>query len=776
MKKTAVLLALILLVGAGLRASYLREIVHAPDFASPLADPAFHDYWARALVGGDWTPPAGENDPRIREVPFQRPPGYPYFLAAVYAMTGGSHVGARVAQMALGLANCLLAFLLGRALFSRSVGLVGAALCATYWIFPYYEGELHAPVLIATLNLAALLALVLWTQRPAKVRALLLGLIVGAGALIQANALLFAPLGAAWIAWDGRRLVSASPFSPFKHALVFLLGVTLAIAPATVRNWVVTDPHDFVPLASNGAINLYIGNNDIADGVSVKIPNLQELAWMNAWSWFSYDRIVAGVSLHEGRPLKYSEASRYFTNRALEFIRENPGKFLQLCVKRAALFWGPDEVSNNKAVQIDKDKSGTLSRLPAFPWFFSLALVGAGALVLEERRASSKKPRADVATWRRVALTGVGVFLLAYFLSFVPFLAAARFRAPILPIVFLFSAFALVRAFELVRRGNWKNVGIALSAWVILLLASRHSFFESGPDEAWWHTDRAAALVQEGKMQEAVLELQEALRANPGYVDAHVNLGGLLAEMGRSDEAIAHFREVITHRPDRADVRLRLGALLLQASRFDDAAKELEEVARANPESAPAHFEFGRALVETKRDSEGIAALRRSLELDPKQPAAHVNIGIALARTGDPAGARAEFEKALEIDASTANARFQLGRLAESAGRLEEAEKEYQEAFRLNPESVEAPITIGNLYLQGKKYDDAERWYKRAIGIDPRNMTARCNLAGALANEGKYLDAVKELEEALTIDPKHAIANERLAALRAYLAQSTPAG
>src|SRR6185436_3183701 len=120
-RATWIALAVILLAGAGLRASYLREIVDTPEFTSPLADPAFHDYWARAILSGDWSPPSGEENPRIAEVPYQRPPGYPYFLALAYALTGKSYLGARIVQMIAGVGTAVLAFFLGRALFSRLV-------------------------------------------------------------------------------------------------------------------------------------------------------------------------------------------------------------------------------------------------------------------------------------------------------------------------------------------------------------------------------------------------------------------------------------------------------------------------------------------------------------------------------------------------------------------------------------------------------------------------------------------------------------------------------
>jgi tetratricopeptide (TPR) repeat protein len=759
---TWIILAAILLAGAALRASYLKEIAGTPEFTSPLADPAFHDYWARAILSGDWTPPAGEENPRIAEVPFQRPPGYPYFLALAYALTGKSYLGARIVQMILGLGAAVLAFFLGRALFSRAVGLLLAAFCATYWVFIYFEGELHAPVLITAFNLALLLALVRWAQRPTALRAVVAGVLLGVGALIQSTTLLFAPVGGAWMAIAGRKLGARAT----RDALAFLAAAVVAVAPATIRNWVVAK--DFVVISSNGAINLFIGNNEEADGVSVRIPDLQEMAWMSGWSWFSYDRIVGGMSLHEGRPLKYSEASRIFTKKAFDFIRENPKKFAELCVKRAALFWGPVEVANNRAIQVDKDRSPTLKRLPGFPLALSLSLAGLLALVWERRRVAAE----NRAVWRDAALVAIVLFILTFFLSFVPFLAAARFRVPIIPIVFIFAAYGLVRFAQALHGRAWKPAAVALVAWVGILFACRHSFYESGPDEAWWHTDRAASLVQEGKLEEAVSELEEALRANPGYVDALVNLGGTMAELGRYDEAIARYQDVLKHRPDRADIRLRLGTLFIQTGKHSEAVKELEQVAQANPTSALAQFELGRALIEDKRETEGIEALRRSLEIDPKQPAAYVNIGISLAAKGEHEKAIEAFRSAIGAGEVAPDAHLQLGHSYRAIGKTEEAEKEYLEAFRQSPESVQAPVGLGNLYLTEKRNEDAARWYARAIGIDPRNMSARCNLAGALANQGKYEEAVTELEAALRIDPNHPIATERLKLIRQYL-QST---
>ena len=189
----------------------------------------FHDYWARALVTGDWSLPGEQPDPEIRTTPYLRPPGYPFFLALVYFVTGPDYLWARIAQMGIGLASCVLAFLLARSLFGRAVGLIVAALMAGHWAFIYYEGELQEPFLLVFLALAAVLVLHRWAKRPALWSLGVAGLLLGFFALARANVLLFIPLLVVWVAWVLYRKNSLRRF-----ALSFLMlaaGVALAIMP-----------------------------------------------------------------------------------------------------------------------------------------------------------------------------------------------------------------------------------------------------------------------------------------------------------------------------------------------------------------------------------------------------------------------------------------------------------------------------------------------------------------------------------------------------------------
>ena len=758
------LLGVVVVAALALRLSYLQERQQAPDFDSPIADAAFHDYWARGMATGNWTPPAGEADPRLEEVPYLRPPGYPVLLSLVYRLAGPGPFAPLVLQTVLGIANCLLAYLLGRRLFGPSVGLLAAALSGTAWASIYFEGELQAPVLIQTVSLSLMLVLHRWWVRPALPLAMAAGVLAGLLALVRANALLFIPVAAGWMLWAARRREEIP--RPAPSAVAFLVAALVAILPATVRNLVVAG--EPVLISANGAVNLYIGNNETSDGVTADIPDLQELTGLSGWSWFSYDRIVQGLSRNQDRDLSYTDVSRFFTGRATEWITSNPGDFLRLTMRRAFLFWGPDEISNNKAIRFEKAASRTLSRLPEFPLLLTFGLVGAVWVLRDarDRRAPDLPPFAGPGA------VLLGLFALTWFASFLPFLAAARFRVPLLPILALFGAYAIVRLAGSLREGRWARAGAMTAIGAGIFLVARISTVETDADQAWWHTDRAVALERNGRTEAALAEYGRALEVSPGFVDAKIRRAQLLYRTGEVDRAVAEYHEALVERPQRFDIRLQLGELLMEESRWQEAATELALAVQVNPQVANAHFHLGRALTELGRYEEALEAYYTALSRNPGEAVTHLNLGITLGRMGRHADAVAELGRAIEIDPFTPEAHYHLGNSLQATGDVAGAEKSFEEAIRVEPKYVEAIIHLGNLLHDVGRSEEALEQYRKAIRLDPENFTAHHNLSGTLGQLGRIEEALAASEKAVEINPENPHARQRLAILQQMKAEA----
>jgi len=442
--RVLVILIGILILGGVLRLFYLHERKGHPDFTIPIADAEFHDYMARGLAFGEWTPPMGKPDPNIRTSPYFRPPGYPYFLALVYKLTGRGYLWSRIIQFCLGLLNVLLAYWLTRRWFGTVVGLIHAGFMATYWAFIYFEGELHAPVIVIGLLLASIQMLALWTERITFRRALFAGLLLGITALMRPSYLLLFPAALTWA------FFLIKPGKKWRHlgtAFVGLLvGGCIAILPATIRNYAAAN--EFVLISSNAGINLYMGNNEEVNGTCPGyIPYLGPFR-----TCYDYPQLKANLERKLGKPMTHSEFSSALAKKAFQFILEHPGKALRLTARKALLLLGPLEVSHNKVVHMDRATSTLLSHIPGnFPIVFAFALLGLLFLGIEVRKTRKAEQNLPIDLQKRWQVSKLVVLvILAWFVSILPFFATARYRVPIIPFFLLFAAYAVYQLWHII--------------------------------------------------------------------------------------------------------------------------------------------------------------------------------------------------------------------------------------------------------------------------------------------------------------------------------------
>ncbi|MDP6838868.1 MAG: glycosyltransferase family 39 protein, partial [Planctomycetota bacterium] len=474
--REGLLLLAILLLGAGLRVGHLLEALEAPDFAYPAIDAGFNDYWARSLVLADWTPPEHLPDPGIAESPCLRPPGYPWFLAAIYAATDGSYLAPRLVQALLGLTSAGLLFLLARRFLSPAAGLWAAALFVTHWVPLYFEMELHEPALLMFLLLLLAVICERWAAAPTWRRASLMGLVLGLTALVRSNILLGLPPLLFWMLWVQRRqsaVVGAgiagkrAPARPTSLAAV-LLGTALALAPATARN--IARSGEPVLISANAGLNLLLGNHPRATGlIGNEIPDLGTFD-----NFYDYPAILRALERREGRPLDHRAASSIFTAEAIEFATTSPGDFLALTGRKAALFWGPAEISHNKVLALERDASSLLSRLPGpFPFYLAAAILGLAQVLL---RRGARHP---MVPW-------CAGLLVVWFLSVLPFFAAARYRLPVLPILALFTGQAAVGTWHLFRAKRAGAAAASLLAFGLLLSLASNDPLRQVVNRAKW--------------------------------------------------------------------------------------------------------------------------------------------------------------------------------------------------------------------------------------------------------------------------------------------------
>lgn len=604
------LLRLILLVAALLRLTYLLEVTDAPDFAAPRFESQYHDYWARALVSGDWTPPPGVTDPQIRQRPFFRPPGYVYFLATVYRLGGPGYLLPRLVQMGLGLLTCWLLFGVGRRIYGDAAGLASAAMMATYWVILYFEAEFMAPSLLLFLLVAWLSAVHRWQWTSSPRWAAASGLLLGLAALVRPNVLILAPVCLAWWIWLARRQTKV-----VLPAALFGAALLVTILPATLRNALVAD--DAVLVTSNAGINLFVGNHPQSDGFTPGAPELGELLGDSGWDSFDQPKIVAAVSRRVGRPLKDSEVSRYFSRRALQYMVSDPTAVLRLWGRKLLLFFGPAEISNTKILAMERRVSPTLGLGLDFATILALAILGAGSLLWRRRRL-------DGATLASTVL--LVLCLAAYTLSYLPFFVSARFRLPMVPWLMLLGGAAVGLLWQWLRRRRYRHLGLALLLLTGLRSLTGFAWIPYEPDEALWHSRRGLLFQASGQTDRAIEAFQHALEVDAQRLQVLLPLADSLVKAERFEEAIATYRQALALDPDNTAAHNNLATVLARRGDSGTAMDHWRMVLRIDDQRLSALVNLAGTLAthpdpQLRDPEEAVRLAERALQLtDGRDP------------------------------------------------------------------------------------------------------------------------------------------------------------
>ena len=213
------------------------------------------------------------------------------------------------------------------------------------------------------------------------------------------------------------------------------------------------------------------------------------------------------------------------------------------------------------------------------------------------------------------------------------------------------------------------------------------------PNDLTYYSNKAAALLEDGKLEACVTVLKEAL--------------------DRKSEIFAAYKEGATYEK-LSKAYCRLASAHLRLEQFDAAIVAYQKALTENNDKTTRNL---LREAENARDK----FIKQSL-IDPKKANEHREKGNQLFKENKYAEAKAEYDEAIKRNPADAKLFSNRAASLTKLGAYPEALKDLEECLKLDPQFVKAYSRKGAALLLMKDYNKALASYEAGLKIDPTNQ------------------------------------------------------
>jgi tetratricopeptide (TPR) repeat protein len=315
---------------------------------------------------------------------------------------------------------------------------------------------------------------------------------------------------------------------------------------------------------------------------------------------------------------------------------------------------------------------------------------------------------------------------------------------------------------------------------------------KDNPKNATAHHDLGVALLNQGKTDEALVHLQQAVDLAPKSVLSHYMLATAQGEKGMLDEAVGSWKRVLeldkrnTHKlngmahyfigkvyglkgmwdaaamefnrankiiPDNFLIRNAIAEIHLAKGELAEAKQEWVEAAKLNPNDPRAAMNVCAIALDTGDYPLAIETGHGLVAAGQDSAPVRFNLGIANLRLGQLDEAVKHLEKAAEFEPHDLDTRLNLGEALVKKGLIDQGIKQWEQAATDHPDSPHPLYNIGATYAQNGLLSRAEEYWQKALERKPDYLPVFVARASQYSERGNWQESLAAWNQALLIEP-----------------------
>jgi len=251
------------------------------------------------------------------------------------------------------------------------------------------------------------------------------------------------------------------------------------------------------------------------------------------------------------------------------------------------------------------------------------------------------------------------------------------------------------------------------------------------------------------------------------YLGATTNLGLIYTQLGMYNEAVEILKEALKFKPDDLDANCNLATAYYVMGDFEKASEQMRQCANIAPDNAQVHNLIGLIYYRKELYSAALDEFQIAIKLDPDEKQYNHNLGVVLEKLGrhdeaSQAFANAEgLEEGAEMrqvyaeqnEANRVRELYNGGITAMENRNYTKAIDFFKSVLELSPDMMEAHFNLGVCYgVKGNKESQIHH-FEEAVRLKPDMADAHYNLGIAYSDARMYPQAIAELRRAIELKP-----------------------
>lgn len=285
------------------------------------------------------------------------------------------------------------------------------------------------------------------------------------------------------------------------------------------------------------------------------------------------------------------------------------------------------------------------------------------------------------------------------------------------------------------------------------------------PSDAICLTQRAEALLNRGRIEDALRTINDALALNSGDGDANA-LRAIIQIAGNDKTgALQSAAAATASSPSSYRAWLALSYAQQAAFKLEPALATAQRARALEPKSSLVNARVAELLLSLGRTKEAEAAARSSVDANPMEARAHTVLGFVHLAQVDIRAAHADFQTAIDRDSFDPLARLGLGLATIHEGKLALGREQIEIAVALDPTNSLLRSYVGKAYYEensGERDVLASAQFSAAKGLDPNDPTPWFYDSILKDSQTRPAAALEDLAKSADLNDDRAVYRSRL--------------